>query len=398
MFDNQLIKMGDGDDLAIYHDTTAGNVIKSNNSFNLILDSDADIILDADGGDWYFKDGGTDIAHFVNASGDFLVISDVADKDIQFRGLDGSSQITALTLDMSDSGMAHFNNYIKVADRVVGSSNLILNTVDSNEKIHMDASGYMKFETNGAERMRLNGDGDIGLGTSSPSNVGSGRTFHIKGHNSDGANLRLQGQNDTADSNDMAIIKNDSEGIIKVFGSDSFKFNMNNADRMIINGDGDVLVGSSSFSNGSGDTIRLLGAEGRIDIENNSTSLRSVMLFYNPNGAVGNIRTTGSATQFNTSSDYRLKENVITDWDATTRLKQLKPSRFNFIADADLTVDGFLAHEVSDIVPEAISGEKDAVDSDGNPVYQGIDQSKLVPLLVKTIQELEARITTLENN
>ena len=82
---------------------------------------------------------------------------------------------------------------------------------------------------------------------------------------------------------------------------------------------------------------------------------------------------------------------------ATERLKQLKPSRFNFIADADTTVDGFLAHEVQAVVPEAIQGTKDAVDDDGNPVYQGIDQSKLVPLLVATIKELEARITALEN-
>jgi hypothetical protein len=71
-------------------------------------------------------------------------------------------------------------------------------------------------------------------------------------------------------------------------------------------------------------------------------------------------RVTGGQILFLTGVDYRLKENVITDWDATTRLKQLKPSRFNFIADADTTVDGFLAHEVQEIVPEAISGTKDA--------------------------------------
>ena len=97
------------------------------------------------------------------------------------------------------------------------------------------------------------------------------------------------------------------------------------------------------------------------------------------------------------TSDYRLKENVNYTWDATTRLKQLKPARFNWINDETNTpVDGFLAHEVSSIVPEAITGTKDAVDGEGNPDYQGIDQSKLVPLLVKTIQELEARIATLE--
>ena len=115
-----------------------------------------------------------------------------------------------------------------------------------------------------------------------------------------------------------------------------------------------------------------------------------------------------------------MKENVNYDFDATTRLKQLKPARFNFIADDTTTIDGFLAHEVSSVVPEAISGTKDAVqvwengenlpegvsvgdnklDENGNtiPKYQGIDQSKLVPLLVKTIQELEARITALEAN
>jgi hypothetical protein len=106
----------------------------------------------------------------------------------------------------------------------------------------------------------------------------------------------------------------------------------------------------------------------------------------------GSITSTGSGTTvaYNTSSDYRLKENVDYTWDATTRLKQLKPARFNFIANSGTTVDGFLAHEVSSIVPEAVTGEKDATE------MQGIDQSKLVPLLVKTIQELEARITTLE--
>jgi hypothetical protein len=139
--------------------------------------------------------------------------------------------------------------------------------------------------------------------------------------------------------------------------------------------------------------------------------------FYNGNGLVGRISTSGSATSYTTSSDYRLKENVVYDWDATTRLKQLKPARFNFIGDADRTVDGFLAHEAEAVVPEAISGAKDAMTTevlyvegdelpDGKsvgdvkeasvPDYQGIDQSKLVPLLVKTIQELEARITALE--
>ena len=134
---------------------------------------------------------------------------------------------------------------------------------------------------------------------------------------------------------------------------------------------------------------------------------------------VGTITSNRTSTAYNTSSDYRLKENVSYNFDATTRLKQLKPARFNFKVDADTTVDGFLAHEVQSIVPEAITGTHNELevweegeqlpdgvsvgdnklDEDGNtiPKYQGIDQSKLVPLLVKTIQELEARITALEN-
>ena len=113
--------------------------------------------------------------------------------------------------------------------------------------------------------------------------------------------------------------------------------------------------------------------------------------------AIGSISQDGaSSTAFSTSSDYRLKENVSYSFDATTRLNQLKPCRFNFIADASRTVDGFLAHEVSSIVPEAIVGDKDAVNDDGSVKPQGIDQSKLVPLLVKAVQELAARVTTLE--
>jgi hypothetical protein len=166
------------------------------------------------------------------------------------------------------------------------------------------------------------------------------------------------------------------------------------------------------------------------------------------NTQVGYIVTNGSGTTYSTSSDYRLKENVDYTWDATTRLKQLKPARFNFIADDTNTlVDGFLAHEAATVVPEAVvgthnetevinnvvlnadgsvnkqdvteadwtDGKTTGTDFEGNeiaklyasnttwvatktvPKYQGIDQAKLVPLLVKTIQELEARITALED-
>lgn len=123
----------------------------------------------------------------------------------------------------------------------------------------------------------------------------------------------------------------------------------------------------------------------------------NAIAFYKDTASVGTIYVNASSVSYNTTSDYRLKENVVDLTGATDRLKQLEPKRFNFIADAGTTVDGFLAHEAQAVVPEAVTGTHNEVDADGNPVYQGIDQSKLVPLLVATIKELEARITALEN-
>jgi hypothetical protein len=111
--------------------------------------------------------------------------------------------------------------------------------------------------------------------------------------------------------------------------------------------------------------------------------------------SVGSVVMTNSSTSYNETSDYRLKENVIDMTGAVDRVKQLKPSRFNFISEA-ATVDGFLAHEAAIVVPESVTGAKDEVDADGSPIYQGIDKAKLVPLLVGAIKELTARIEALE--
>ena len=158
---------------------------------------------------------------------------------------------------------------------------------------------------------------------------------------------------------------------------------------------GDALFGAAA-SNGT-KYIKIHGStHGQIDVGGNGTALDTRMSLINDNGSVGSIKTTGSATQFNTSSDYRLKENEVLISDGLARLEKLKPYRFNFKADKDKTVDGFFAHEVQEVVPEAISGEKDAVDSDGNIDAQGIDHSKLVPLLVKAVQELTAKVEALE--
>ena len=174
-------------------------------------------------------------------------------------------------------------------------------------------------------------------------------------------------------------------------------------ERMRIASDGRVAIGNTNPS----DDTPSIGFQ--FDVSDSNVSFLNIghtssagtssgyVRFVRSGTVIGQVRADGvTNVLFATSSDYRLKENIVTEWDATSRLKQLKPSRFNFKEEKDRTRDGFIAHEVSSIVPEAVGGEKDAVDKDGNIDPQGIDHSKLVPLMVKTIQELEARIAALE--
>jgi hypothetical protein len=133
-----------------------------------------------------------------------------------------------------------------------------------------------------------------------------------------------------------------------------------------------------------------------IGLNKSLTGTHDAFYFQHNGSVIGKITYSDSATAYVTSSDYRLKENVTDITDGIDRLKQLPVHKFNFIVDPDTTVDGFLAHEVQDIVPEAITGTKDKVDAEGKPVYQGIDQSKLVPLLTAALKEAITRIETLE--
>jgi hypothetical protein len=168
-------------------------------------------------------------------------------------------------------------------------------------------------------------------------------------------------------------------------------------ERVRIDSSGNLLFNTTSVIDASDVSAVIKVARNFATIRAPDTNTYMAFQFQNNSGTrVGFIQFTTTATTFSTSSDYRLKENVVAVNDGIARLRQLKPSRFNFIADSDKTVDGFLAHEVQDIVPEAIQGIKDAVDADGNPVYQGIDQSKLVPLLTAALQEAIAKIETLE--
>ena len=204
----------------------------------------------------------------------------------------------------------------------------------------------------------------------------------------------------------------------------AFHANGNSNEHMRISSGGDVIFGGGAAvpSSSAGGAAFDPNSNGRsvLKLGTSSTGNQGLAEFFNPNGQVGGIVVNGSATSYNTSSDYRLKENVTDVTDGITRLKKLSPKRFNFIADADTTVDGFIAHEAATVIPEAVSGDKDAMmdeeyevkaavtDDDGDvveeaemgtrsvPDYQGIDQSKLVPLLTAALQEAIAKIEALE--
>jgi hypothetical protein len=283
-------------------------------------------------------------------------------------------------------------------------------------------NNHLEFTESGvADRLVLADGGNVGIGTTSPDadltlpspsygSGGAGNGIRFQNTNNDAdaiiqtyysgttASALLHGQNVYLATNASFTNFDSSKGSSYILQNTDGQILFANAsssapsERMRINSDGFVLLHTTS-DGGVGNTFKDTGQQ---RMAMSGTSAFQIVQFANGNGQIGTIVLSGSSTSFNTSSDYRLKENVVTEWDATTRLKQLKPSRFNFKTDKDTTLDGFLAHEVSDIVPEAISGEKDAVDKDGKIEPQAIDQSKLVPLMVKTIQELEARIAKLE--
>ena len=191
--------------------------------------------------------------------------------------------------------------------------------------------------------------------------------------------------------------------------SSGLRFVTNSTERARIDASGNLLVGTTGVPNGTSIYGSGFIGEGNdrraLYLASSSTAAGiGLVRFYNPNGVVGTISTSATATAYNTSSDYRLKEDVQPMVGATDRLMALKPVNFAWKVDGS-RVDGFLAHEAQEVVPECVTGEKDAVDDEGNPQYQGIDQSKIVPLLVAALQEaltkieaLEARVAALETN
>jgi len=286
----------------------------------------------------------------------------------------------------------------------------------------------------------------VGIGNTIPSSFSAGANNLVVGTGSGSEGITIYGGNESniffADGH--SDLADSQRGRIEYSHlSEGMLFYINNTYAGRIDSDTSLLLGTSS--KGGSEKLALIGGPA-FNMAHASTGTVGVFRTSGISGSiVGSISVSGSATAFNTSSDYRLKENVADMTGAIDRVKALAPKRFNFIADADTTVDGFLAHEAQAIVPEAISGTKDetrevnnavlssdgrllgeditqakwtagkqATEKDGEtipaiypsdstwsakhtePVMQGIDQSKLVPLLTAALKESIAKIETLE--
>jgi len=273
-----------------------------------------------------------------------------------------------------------------------------------------DMPGRLEFSTtaDGASsptlRMSIDSSGQVFMGSSSSTfnviaNKYNQAALHLSGGGGGSANIDLHGSNHSSDAKVIT-------------------FDTNSAERMRILSDGRLLVGTASALSDGLICFKGTFSSNRGLVLESSESSGEMIRFNTSSGNAGKIDSNGTSTTYGTSSDYRLKENIVDLDGAIDRVKQLAPKRFNFIADAETTVDGFLAHEAQTVVPEAITGTHNGVevwkegaelpdgvsvgdnklDEDGNtiPDYQCIDQSKLVPLLTAALKEAIAEIETLK--
>ena len=328
-------------------------------------------------------------------------------------GIKTTSPVSNLHVNQEDSdkSICQFTN--STTGAAVGDGFQIGLASDETALLNMKESAAMTFKTADTTRMTITSAGNVGIGITSTDNnlhvADAGTTSIVAKCTDDGTAKLTLGNTGSSDlsiqqvSGDTSFLHG-ANTLMKIHDGSDVSINKS----LIV--DTDALAASSYNSDGCIKVPVVGSSNGAWVSRTETTGNRKHMRFENPNNTVGSISTSSSATTFGTSSDYRLKENVVAISDGITRLKTLKPSRFNWKVDETNTLlDGFLAHEVSSVVPEAIVGTKDEVvtqamidagDYDSSklndPIYQEIDQSKIVPLLTAALQEAVVKIETLE--
>lgn len=262
---------------------------------------------------------------------------------------------------------------------------------DTNTGMFFPAADTIAFAEGGAEAMRIDSSGNVGIGTSSP-------VARLNVSVADGGGVVISNTNDThTGALSFGDTSANSSGRISYdHSSNALRLDSNGSERARIDSSGNLLVNTTSTINSTAGWIQVkyAGASKNGLATQTTDSTGYALTVYNSSATlVGSVYTNGSTTAFNTSSDYRLKENIQPLTGALSRVAALKPCTYTWKADGSVG-EGFIAHELAEVVPDAVTGEKDAVNEDGSIKPQGIDTSFLVATLTAAIQELKAELDT----
>ena len=309
------------------------------------------------------------------------------------------------------SGGTINNATIGATTATTGKFSTLTNSALTSGRItYAGASGLLQDDadfTFDGTNLGLSGTGSRFINLGSTSTNGQTAALQISAPNSDAsANVYRIGTGLTADNEFTVYDVTSSQTVDKyIRGASGFRaLNTNGTERMRIDSSGALCLNTTSvIDSGILQVAYASGVNNGIIFRTNGTGSQYAAIFNNGNGLVGSITTNASATAYNTSSDYRLKENIAPITNALATVAQLKPVTYNWKVDGT-NGQGFIAHELAEVVPDCVTGEKDAIDKDGKPQYQGVDTSFLVATLTKAIQEQQAlieslttRLTALEN-
>ena len=317
-------------------------------------------------------------------------------------GIGTSSPNPAYRLDVS--GFARFTTGAVVTG---GNPFQLIESTGNNSWTVNNNANNLTFSYNTSERMRITADGNVGIGTSSPSAKLDVRCGLVRA-----GGLSVNGRYLARNGADVDVLEfgiatgtgfGDSIGLYNLTSTGLITFGTNSTERARITSGGDFLVGTAT-SEGKMTLMWNSAAQQGFAVKSSSGTFNgSPVVFYNSSGGVsGFIGQTDSSVSYNTGSDYRLKHDVAPLTGGLATVAALKPSTYKWIVD-DRYGEGFLAHELAEHIPQAVTGEKDAVNKDGSIKPQGVDYSKIVVHLVAAVQELKAendalkaRIATLE--